>query len=130
MYDYDGDSGDPVAFNAELTDIGGVVWGTVCEPNSFAPGAGTELEADVSGMRSGAEVRFRKTYRGAPAGGDHPVDYAGTINAEGTRLSGRWLIRAGFATIGGPFVMDRPGAAEVTRQRRHRVTAEVGDGHA
>ena len=54
VYDYDGDSGDPVAFNAELTDIGGVVWGTVCEPNSFAPGAGTELEADVSGMRSGA----------------------------------------------------------------------------
>lgn len=125
VFDYDGDGGDPVAFTAKLSDVIGVIWGETAEPNSFAPGEGTELYADISGMRSGREVHFRKVYEGAPKGGEYPVEYFGHVNADGTHISGRWRIHAGVSSIAGPFVMDRPKSASATREKTGRARESV-----
>lgn len=118
VFDYDDPDTDAVPFTASLFDIAGAVWGTTREPNSFAPGAGEALDAEVNGTRTGTEVRFRKAYVGAPPGGDFPVDYAGHVVASGNRVEGRWEIRHPTQTIAGPFVMNRaPGrTAEATRE--------------
>ena len=116
VYDYDDDARDAVPFTAALFDIAGAVWGTSREPNSFAPGQGEALDAEINGTRSGKEVRFRKVYVGAPAGGEYPVEYAGHVTAGGNRVEGRWVIRAPQGPLGGPFVMNRvPGTKTATR---------------
>ena len=118
VYDY-GDNGDdasadPVPFTASLFDIAGAVWGTTREPNTFAPDAGDELHASVNGTRSGREVRFRKTYRGRPKGGEVPIDYAGHVMRDGNRIEGRWQLAIPGRMIAGSFVMNRkPGVAAV-----------------
>ena len=103
VYDDDG-AGDATPFKAALFDIGGVIWGTTEESGP----AGTII-ADLSGMRSGDEVRFTKVYRDAPKGFTDDVNYMGLVSAGGDRIQGRWEI--GFAGVlgQGPFVMTRQG---------------------
>ncbi|MEZ5714147.1 MAG: hypothetical protein R3D85_02585 [Paracoccaceae bacterium] len=125
VYDYGGDGPDAVPFTATLIDVGGVIWGDTQEPNSFAPSAGPELIAEISGTRSGAELRFRKAYLGNPEGGDDPIHYAGHVSAGGKRIEGRWRINAPGGAIGGPFVMTRIGGVAVSRGLSRKAAVTV-----
>ncbi len=125
VYDYGEGFDEAVPFSAMLFDIAGAVWGTTEEPNSFAPGDGKILLADVSGTRSGREVRFRKTYRNSPPGGEYPVDYAGLVTNDGTRIEGRWQISAPGGILSGPFVMNRKEAAEAEVEVLARATVDI-----
>ena len=89
---YDGDSTDPVAFEASFTVLDGVLTGTTTEPNTFAHVYGySELEADVSGDVFGSgQVVWMKTYR--TGGVSHSVLYLGTLNEAGKRLEGHWRL--------------------------------------
>ncbi len=123
VFDYDDPDTDAVPFTASLFDVAGAVWGTTREPNSFAPGAGEALDAEVNGTRTGAEVTFRKVYTPQPPNGEDPVLYSGHVVADGQRVEGRWEIRHPVGTIGGPFVMNRERGKTVEAPRA--VAAEV-----
>lgn len=123
-YDY-GPGSRAVPFAASLFDIGGVVWGTSLEPNTFAPGAGDELEAEISGTRSGRELHFRKVYAGRPQRGEEPIHYTGHVSADGNRIEGRWTIRTFGANLSGPFVMNRLSGARARAERSARAAATV-----
>ena len=123
VYDYGHGGQDAVPFTATLIDVGGVVWGDTQEPNTFAPDAGAELIAEISGTRSGVELHFRKAYLGKPRGGDYPIHYAGHVSAGGKRIEGHWRINLPGAPFGGPFVMTRITGVAVSRGRVK--TAEV-----
>ena len=64
--------------------------GTVSEPNTIGD-TSMHLNAVIRGSREGAEVSFTKMYDGA-SDAAHAVNYAGTINGEGTRVSGFWQL--------------------------------------
>ena len=123
VYDYGLEAADAVPFTATLTDVGGVIWGDTQEPNTFAPGAGSELFAEISGTRSGVELHFRKAYLSKPEGGEYPIHYTGHVSAGGKRIEGHWKINLPGAPFGGPFVMTR--ITGVTVRRRASKTAEV-----
>lgn len=119
VYDYAdaGATSDAVPFVAILFDVAGAVWGTTRELNTFLPADGIELTADINGTRSGREVQLRKSYLGAPPGGELPITYAGRVSPDGNRIEGRWQILTPRGLVRGAFVMNRkPGlSAEATR---------------
>ena len=125
MFDYDSDTDDAVPFDAALTDVGGVIWGVTCEPNTFSTAALEQLDADISGIRSGLEVRFRKTYVGAPPGAEDAVDYFGRANADGSQIDGRWRVVSSLEQVSGPFVMNRRPSAEQDRLKRAKANASL-----
>lgn len=100
-YDYAGGFGKPVQFLVNLHDDGGALSGTISEPNEIGKSS-SELHAIISGSREGNDVFFIKTYDGA-SDAAHRVDYAGTVNSEGTEISGHWLL----SSASGNFVMTR-----------------------
>jgi hypothetical protein len=122
VYDYSNTPAEAVAFNAALTDVGGVIWGVTVEPNSFSPVAETTLSAAISGSRSGREVRFRKEYDHGIPGGEDPVHYRGTLTSDGMRIEGEWRILVPGQAFGGPFVMNRLRGAKAEQTRA--ATAE------
>ena len=127
VYEYGFGGADAVPFAASLFDVGGVVWGSSLEPNTFSPGAGEELEAEISGSRSSRELHFRKVYLGRPVHGEDPVHYTGLVSADGTRIEGRWTIRNFQGSQSGPFVMNRLSGAKiaVTKSARATLTLDV-----
>ena len=124
VYDYDDDAKEPVGFTADLTDIGGVIWGEISEPNSFSPSAAKALTAAVSGLRTGREVTFNKEYQGDVPGGEEIVFYAGQISADGDCIKGTWRIQFPVE-VGGPFVMNRPDGAVVAKQRERELSVRI-----
>ncbi|WP_300438979.1 hypothetical protein [uncultured Mameliella sp.] len=127
VYDYGLDGDGAVPFAATLFDVGGVIWGTTLEPNTFAPEAGAELEAEISGSRSAREVHFRKAYIGRPRHGEEPVHYTGHVSPDGNRIEGNWTIRGPGFFASGPFVMNRikGTAARASLGARTGETVEV-----
>lgn len=97
--EYDGDSTDPVTFQADLTVFDGVLTGTTTEPNTFPYVYGySELEADVSGDVFGSrQVVWMKTYR--TGGVSHSVLYVGTLDDAGRRVEGHWRLGATQGTF-------------------------------
>ena len=125
VFDYGLETQDAVPFTATLMDVGGVVWGETQEPNTFAPNAGPELIAEVSGTRSGLEVHFRKAYCGKPRGGAYPIHYTGHISAGGKRIEGQWRINVPGVPFSGPFVMTRVPGIEVTHEIAKEAEVEA-----
>ncbi len=80
------------------------------EPNTVSIGM---LEARIAGTRNGVRVDFTKTY-GANGHPDYvnPVDYVGTISADGNLIRGRWSI----LDIDGTFEMRREVEVEEGRE--------------
>lgn len=88
------------SFIANLEELAGEVSGTITEPDTT--GAEEIRRAFVDGSRTGTQLRFTKQYD--PAGAlAHSVAYAGTINDDGTEISGEWR----FSGYHGSFVMNR-----------------------
>lgn len=113
-YGYDISAKENVPFNAVMGDSGGVLTGTIDEPNTFGDPGAARLFATIEGTRAGREVRFAKTYNGA-GGVRHVVIYQGEANDDFTRIDGVW--RASWQR--GPFYMTRaaPAAAEESVER-------------
>lgn len=79
-----------VPFVAHFEEAEGRLTGSTIEPNTFADPSLEELTASIHGERHGAVVEFVKQYD-LPAGGhDHPIFYAGVLDASGDRIEGRW----------------------------------------
>lgn len=92
------DGRQPVPFRMTLQFDGSKFRGRVTEPATFGTGA-SMLSADVVGTITGDKVTFTKTYDGT-GGQTHPVQYYGTLSADGRQISGGWLIE----TMSGTFI--------------------------
>ncbi len=104
---------DPVPFVVELRDSGGALSGIVTEPAPAYAGGG-EVQAVITGARSGSAVRFTKVYDSLEHFRD-PVRYEGLVDDEECEISGEWHIAANWS---GGFVMTRP------KPERARIEAE------
>ena len=100
-FSYLGTGDQDVSFIASLEEVTGLVSGNISEPNTIADTT-MHLNAIVRGSREGAEVSFTKMYDGE-SDAAHAVNYAGTVNAEGTRVSGFWQLEE----YSGGFEMNR-----------------------
>ena len=92
------DGRQPVPFRMTLRFTGNSFRGRVTEPATFGTGA-SMLSADVVGTITDGKVVFTKTYDGT-GGQTHPVQYYGTLSADGRQISGGWLIE----TMSGTFI--------------------------
>ena len=119
-YAYDGGFGRPVSFLANVNDDGGALSGTMSEPNEMG-NSSDELRAIISGSREGSDVFFIKAYDGA-SDAAHRVDYAGTVNSEGTQIAGHWILSGTTGT----FVMTREILAESEKVLEQFVTVSTG----
>lgn len=103
----------PVRFDAVLLEVAGQVTGTIEETDEVLGGG--QLFATIDGIRTGQDVRFTKFYDSGDEIYD-TVHYAGTLDAEGTEISGTWQIPGDWS---GTFIMTREkaGEAEIAVER-------------
>jgi len=87
------------SFIAVFEELGGAFTGAITEPDEHPGGI---RRATVSGRRDGASLQFAKQYDGT-GGWVHAVDYAGSVDAEGTVIAGTWLVEG----LTGGFTMER-----------------------
>lgn len=96
-------SGAPkVEFQAELEQIGDVLYGNITEQNTFDPFAGQILIAELVGTVSGMRVTFSKSYMNA-GNRLQKIQYQGAISSDENEIAGRWAI----GSVTGPFNMRR-----------------------
>jgi hypothetical protein len=100
----------PTAFTATLRDAAGVIVGETTEPDD----RGGTRHALLDGARQGSAVHFVKSYDDQNR--DYgSVRYSGTVNGEGTEITGRWDIPGAWS---GTFIMVRhAGEAETAAIR-------------
>jgi hypothetical protein len=112
--------GSDNSFIALLEETAGAFGGTITEPDDS--GASDIRRAYVTGGRDGSAVRFLKQYDGG-SGWDHAVDYSGSIDAEGTTISGRWNVDG----LGAGFTMQREkfSAAELEAEEEAELETPV-----
>ena len=96
-----GHPGAPVSFDAELSQDGQRLTGSITEANSFVPGGPALLRAFVDGLVDGQLVVFAKTYDGD--GAIHAVAYEGEAREDGSVIEGVWRV----AGLHGRFLMRR-----------------------
>jgi hypothetical protein len=96
-FSYPSGTGPTTPFIAKLEDDGGSLSGTTIEPNTMGSGS-DELEAVISGSRSGSAVDFTKMYDGA-SDAAHAVDYVGRLSGDGNMISGVWSLGATDGTF-------------------------------
>ena len=112
--------GPVTPFLAEIIEQGGTLSGSILEPE-LAHGSGEAISAVLSGHRAGTAVDFTKTYRGQRLGYENPVDYVGTLSADGLRIAGVWSL----LHLDGTFEMHRDArqAAMEEREGEETITA-------
>jgi hypothetical protein len=94
----------PTAFTATLRDAAGMIVGETSEPATMPGERVSVLHALLEGSRDGASVHFTKTYDEPGHARRNPVLYIGTVNGEGTEITGRWEIPGNWS---GRFIMVR-----------------------
>ncbi len=99
------EAGPITPFLAQITDNGGIIKGTVMEPNEWHPGTAHSV---ITGQRIGRAVHFAKDYRGAGDEYCKTVLYYGTMSADSETITGEWQI----GHWRGPFEMTRELSAE------------------
>lgn len=121
-YQYRANAGPETVFNVQIEEVGGAFTGTLQEPNQLGRGSETVVTADIEGTRTGQSVSFVKFYDGS-GGMDHAIRYEGTVDAELTRIEGRWQIPRNWS---GTFFMvrDDDGAAEKAEQKAKATIKE------
>jgi hypothetical protein len=100
-FSYPAGLGPTTPFLARLVDEAGVLGGNTIEPNTMGSGS-EQLEALISGSRSGNAVDFTKMYDGT-SDAAHAVDYVGRLSDDGNTVSGVWSL----ARMDGSFEMHR-----------------------
>jgi hypothetical protein len=99
----------PTAFTATLRDMAGVIVGETSEPATLPGDRGSTLHALLEGSRHGNSVHFAKSYDEPGYARRNAVLYTGTVNGEGTEITGRWQIPGNWS---GTFIMVRQAANE------------------
>lgn len=94
----------PVSFVATLIETKRYLTGSTHEAGSAIRVSGAMAFATLDGARDGNHIAFTKTYESLPADNNHVVHYAGSLNADGTEISGKWNIPGHWS---GNFVMIR-----------------------
>lgn len=94
----------PTAFTAILRDVAGMIVGETSEPATLPGERGSVLHALLEGAREGSSLRFAKTYDEPGYARRNAVLYTGTINGNGTEITGRWEISGNWS---GTFIMVR-----------------------
>jgi hypothetical protein len=110
LYSYT-DGRESVAFVAVVIDAAGSLGGTTHERCGAGEAPGGYLYATLSGRRAGSAVTLVKTYDGT-GGWEHSVSYDGTINEDGTEITGQWRVHDEWAASSGPFLMMRASGKE------------------
>lgn len=100
-FGYPGGQGPTTPFLASLTDEEGSLRGTTIEPNTIGRSS-DQLEAVLSGSRSGTSVDFTKMYDGE-SDAAHAVDYVGRLSPDGNSITGVWSLE----NLDGTFEMHR-----------------------
>jgi hypothetical protein len=118
-YSYPSGLGPTTPFLAKLEDDGGSLSGSTIEPNTMGSGS-DQLEALISGSRSGSAVDFTKMYDGA-ADAAHAVDYVGRLSGDGNTISGVWSL----AETDGTFEMHREAVWEEEAEAEAAVSRLV-----
>jgi hypothetical protein len=93
----------PNAFSATVRDSRGQLAGEISEPSQERRDRGAILHAFLEGSREGNAVSFVKTYD-VPSRAHYAIFYTGTVNGEGSEISGRWDIPGMWS---GTFIMMR-----------------------
>jgi len=93
-----------VTFLVTLIESGGALTGNVTEPCMRTDCPLRTHNASIAGHQSGCAVSFVKRYD-PPGYGYDKVAYEGTINADATEISGRWMFPG--APLSGTFLMVR-----------------------
>lgn len=118
LYSYGG-VGHEVGFTATLLESGGSVYGTTHEYDPRL--AASNLDASVTGSRTGQRVSFTKTYE--VEGEDFsPISYEGVVSPDGTEVEGTWSLRTA-APLSGRFLMSRPRRQEKEEKATRMVRA-------
>lgn len=121
-YAYDA-GGDRVPFTALIEEAGEGFSGTTLEPNTFAPEAGEDLAAEITGFRRGDLIDFIKTYLMERHPTAEPISYAGKVDRAFTLIRGEWAIQADWTHVTGDFELSRVSANQLTRQAADTQTA-------
>ena len=103
--------GEPVPFDAWLTESGGQISGETSEPGFLSDDPDTAF-ALISGTRSGGSVNFTKVYDTL---GYAPVIYQGDVDEDCTEIAGTWTIEG---QLTGSFVMRRSTAGAEQEEER------------
>ena len=100
-FSYPSGLGATTPFLARIEDYDGSLSGTIIEPNTMGESS-DELQAVLSGSRSGSSVDFTKMYDGE-SDAAHAVDYVGRLSTDGNTVSGVWSLE----NLDGSFEMYR-----------------------
>ena len=114
-FSYPAGQGPLTPFLASIEDHDGSLGGSVVEPNMIGS-ASEQLQAFVSGSRSGTAVDFTKMYDGE-SDAAHAVDYVGQLSFDGNSITGVWSL----AEMDGTFAMHR----EAVWEEKMGAEAEV-----
>lgn len=117
-YRYSSDVRGEVVFNAQIEEVGGAFTGALQEPNAHGYASGSVVTSDIEGVRTGNSVVFTKFYDGS-GGMFHAVRYQGTVDANLTRIDGKWSIPR---DVTGTFFMVRDDTAEEAAVERAEST--------
>ena len=97
-------------FTASLNENGSWLSGATEEVPTSGKAKGLTLVATLQGRRARHSVSFLKTYDDLRYGYD-AVQYAGTVNQDGSEIEGRWTIPGAWS---GQFLMIRAGAVQAS----------------
>jgi hypothetical protein len=112
------DGVDQVPFNARLEEVGASFSGDIDEPNTYAHPSAPRLFSQVTGVRTGLDVRFTKQMDGT-GGASHAIFYEGTADSDLSRIDGAWRVDG----LTGTFFMERAGVeAEEAASRAASAT--------
>lgn len=100
QYSSSSDVGD-FPFKARFTESDGKISGLVVEED-LNQGKGT-IRAETEGTINGRAIQFTKRYIQADETYGRPVEYAGELSADGSRITGTWRL----PDDGGTFTMTR-----------------------
>lgn len=92
VYYYPDSRMQPVPFEMRLQNVDGRLSGSIKEPKTFSRDAScssNSLYASVVGQTDGSSIVFTKTYD-STCGVSHAVRYAGTVNSNGSKVTGQW----------------------------------------
>ena len=111
--------GHETVFNAQIEESGGAFVGATQEPNEFINSTDSVLHGEIDGQRSGNIVTFTKFYNHGDEHARHSIRYEGTIDANLSRIEGRWTVRSSWS---GTFFMTRDDLGEEAAVERAEST--------
>lgn len=107
--------GHETVFNAQIEETAGAFIGATQEPNDFLDTTDTILHGAIDGAREGSAVTFVKFYNHSQDGARHSIRYEGTVDANLSRIEGRWVVHSNWS---GTFFMTRDDLGEAEAVER------------